>query len=658
MSTVKTDNVVGSFTPLPVINSANAVETYLATAGQTVFTTTKFDQTSAIKVFAKATTGFTELTATWTGTNTVAVSGITLTAGQKVYVYSVGDAGVRQDLAQGTTPVAVDKLNPRNLSHYAGTDYQRLTALLNFAKTSGEPIRIDVDITLSAAVDADFAGARLNLDCKGIYLNSDITCIKLRNLAPGSRITGPNLRNITAPWTISRWDANGNWLPNTQAALAATLAQDSSPGRYMPSANDIAIWSSLTSAQKNQTISPKMEIYNSTRVRLISPRGRFALYEFLECHHCRVETPDIESGGKGVYGTIVFNNIATTGYGFGNTVIGGSVQYGSFSGVTFIRQKEGGVRGGFVPYRNGESGVKTYQNQISGRSARCYNMAFHEIRPKQTVFDGVDFCSDYGTQAERVDDYTLAQYAWHLLPTSHDVRDIYSDDCRATGVWGDGANNQYLDVGAENCGISGIKFIGADSLFVDPIAINNNKSNTASGEHQINIPNFNQVVDAYIKTDASITTGNTLFLPLGEATGPIFDSARPSNVHSYGNRNMTGLTFGSTDPAENVNTVSFHPRIGILANDIAQIVSTLTSGVSGSESGRLELNTRLTGALVHGLRLLPNNGGIAALAVANASTAASSLINPSELFFRQNGIGIELVAKLADGTVKTVVIAP
>lgn len=116
MSTVKTDNVVGSFTPLPVVNSANAVETYLATAGQTVFTTTKFDQTSAIKVFAKATTGFTELTATWTGTNTVAVSGITLTAGQKVYVYSVGDATLRKDLndpAKGTSLTAwkISKLN-------------------------------------------------------------------------------------------------------------------------------------------------------------------------------------------------------------------------------------------------------------------------------------------------------------------------------------------------------------------------------------------------------------------------------------------------------------------------------------------------------------------------------------------------------------------
>lgn len=97
MSTVKTDNVLGSFTPLPVINSANAIETFLASAGQTVFTTTKFDQTNGIRVFAKATTGFTELAAVWTGTNTLSVSGVTLTAGQKVYAYSVGDLTLRKD---------------------------------------------------------------------------------------------------------------------------------------------------------------------------------------------------------------------------------------------------------------------------------------------------------------------------------------------------------------------------------------------------------------------------------------------------------------------------------------------------------------------------------------------------------------------------------
>ncbi|WP_409521898.1 tail spike protein [Kosakonia sp.] len=68
-------------------------------------------------------------------------------------------------------------------------------------------------------------------------------------------------------------------------------------------------------------------------------------------------------------------NLDDSSYGHGNKVIGGQVRYGSFSGVTFIRQKgyDGGVKD-FKAYRCGESGVKTYQNEINGRSARCYQL--------------------------------------------------------------------------------------------------------------------------------------------------------------------------------------------------------------------------------------------------------------------------------------------
>lgn len=114
MSTVKTDNVVGSFTPLPVVNGANAVETYVATSGQTVFTTTKFNNSVMIKAFAKVGSSFTELTSVWTGTNTVSVSGVALTSGQKVYIYSVADATLRQDLSSidGAKMVGIDYVQP------------------------------------------------------------------------------------------------------------------------------------------------------------------------------------------------------------------------------------------------------------------------------------------------------------------------------------------------------------------------------------------------------------------------------------------------------------------------------------------------------------------------------------------------------------------
>ena len=91
MSTVKTDSVIGSYLPIPVIEHATDSEVYIATAGQTVFTTTKFDRSNAIRAIAKSSGGaFTEVPATWTGANTVTITGTILGAGQIFYIFKVG----------------------------------------------------------------------------------------------------------------------------------------------------------------------------------------------------------------------------------------------------------------------------------------------------------------------------------------------------------------------------------------------------------------------------------------------------------------------------------------------------------------------------------------------------------------------------------------
>lgn len=91
MSTVKTDSVIGSFLPIPVIEHATDYELFTATVGQTVFTTTKFDRSNAIRVIARGSGGaFTEVTASWTGANTVTITGMLLGAGQILYIFKVG----------------------------------------------------------------------------------------------------------------------------------------------------------------------------------------------------------------------------------------------------------------------------------------------------------------------------------------------------------------------------------------------------------------------------------------------------------------------------------------------------------------------------------------------------------------------------------------
>lgn len=90
MSTVKVDSVQGSFLPLPVIKHANDVQQYAASAGQTVFTVTKFDNSNKIKVIANVGGTWTDVAASWTGTNTVTTTGITFTANQVVHIFNVG----------------------------------------------------------------------------------------------------------------------------------------------------------------------------------------------------------------------------------------------------------------------------------------------------------------------------------------------------------------------------------------------------------------------------------------------------------------------------------------------------------------------------------------------------------------------------------------
>lgn len=122
MSTAKIDNVIGSYLPIPVIEHATDSEVYTATAAQTVFTTTKFDRSNAIRVIAKSSGGaFSEVAATWTGVNTVTISGTILGAGQIVYIFKVGThaskiriqngSGAWVDLSSYTSSLALKGAN-------------------------------------------------------------------------------------------------------------------------------------------------------------------------------------------------------------------------------------------------------------------------------------------------------------------------------------------------------------------------------------------------------------------------------------------------------------------------------------------------------------------------------------------------------------------
>lgn len=129
MSIVKVDSVIGSFLPIPVIEHATDFEVYTATAGQTVFTTTKFDRSNSIRAIAKTSGGaFTEVTASWTGTNTVTTTGALLGAGQIFYIFKVG-AHASKIRVQDATGAWVDLSSFTVAKAGANSDITSLTGL-------------------------------------------------------------------------------------------------------------------------------------------------------------------------------------------------------------------------------------------------------------------------------------------------------------------------------------------------------------------------------------------------------------------------------------------------------------------------------------------------------------------------------------------------
>lgn len=523
-------------------------------------------------------------------------------------------------------------------------------SFLTYIKNNPSVAEFTCDVTITSDITFDFNNTVVNLDFKGFKIIKDGT-IDLQNLGDSSRISNPNFYNATTPYVITRWDSNGEWV-DTGTALAS-LTQTNALGYYQPTVNDGDIYGSLPGYVQSQNIFSKLKITSSNNVLVTSPKGRHCLYEFYDCNDITVDKPAIMSGGKGTYGTIVFYNAIGTAYGLRNKVIGGYIGYGSYSAVTFLRNKFGGVTGGFIPFRCGESGVKTYQGNVGGTSSRCYNMEFGDIYPYQAVFDGVDLSSDYGTPEERINDYTIAQFPWNQLPTSHTVYNVKTTKCRGLGIWGDGQFNSYTNLKAVEGEISGIHLICINSSIIEPKAHNNNLTNTVSGTHQLLLGGTgNRIVEPYVQCDSRITAGTALYTTSGnDVVGGTYITTNPLGtlIPSSGTLMGDEVLLGSYDVTQNVVDINFQPRKGILTHRIGKITGRVEVGTPGAEQGSIAITGVESGAdSVGGLIARSQGGGFGGIGVATAGNPGW-LIN-REIMFYQNGTNLVLLWKKADGS--------
>ncbi|CCS30265.1 tail spike protein [Salmonella enterica] len=388
------------------------------------------------------------------------------------------------------------------------------TTLQQAADATKRDLVIDIDYYFSNNEIVDFNNKVVFVDCQYSFIGDGT--LNFKNMGKGSVIYRPCMKSQTTPYVIYRYDSNGAWRASSD--VLASVSQSREQG-YQPTVNDRDIYSQLPDYIKSQNVYSELLLSsNCSNVTIESPTGEFALIRSEMNNNVIVRNPDI-LGGKGYTGTIVFVNLDDSSYGHGNKVIGGQVRYGSFSGVTFIRQKgyDGGVQG-FKSYRCGESGVKTYQNEINGRSARCYQLTFDNITSEQVYFDGLDANADFGVVSSRIDDYPVSQYPNRQLPTRHRISNIHSIDAKGVGAWWDGQGIVARNITVENSHGCGIWDVGTNNILMNVETIGCNSDN--GNYNHITCEGSNQIIGARVTIYGGIT-GYAVYAP-GSQIGDVY----------------------------------------------------------------------------------------------------------------------------------------
>ncbi|EEO4918180.1 TPA: phage tail protein [Salmonella enterica] len=542
---------------------------------------------------------------------------------------SVGDAAFREEA------------NKKYKYSVKLSDY---LTLQESASAAVDGLLIDEDYHFTDGESVDFSGKVLTIDCKAKFIGDGK--LTFENLGSGSRIVHPHMQSQTVPYVISRWDSNGEWI-NDPSTIISTLTQSRTQG-YAPTTNDVDIYSSLPDNVKNQNLISHLIISNSSGTDIFYPKATFGSYESFKNNNVKFWYP------RDFYGDmtncIAFTAWDSTDYYHGNYVIGGSTNYGSGSGVCFYRNdggvsRDGGVIGGFTPYRCGESGVKTYQNEVNGISQRCYSLRFIDIYPIETYYDGVDLNADYGTPTERQHDYTLAQYGWNNLPTNHIVSNIQAYKTHGVGIWGDGSTGFYRDIYASYSRGAGIFIKGSGKNFKNLTSVQNNAANTP-GENQITLDGAN-IIDGVNIINYTQPPGLAIFAPNSTVTNLSAPGVSSSSINIG---NIEGLVVG--------NQISVQPNLATQTS--AVYLNVVNTGVASKREDTIKVGpgaSEVTRYVISGsaprLTMRENHGDFGAVNIAFSGTVLPDEAVPDANSYAVYWDGTNLTALINHGGVLT-----
>ncbi|EJY0635088.1 phage tail protein [Salmonella enterica subsp. enterica serovar Schwarzengrund] len=523
------------------------------------------------------------------------------------------------------------------------SDYMTLQEAATAAVDS---LLIDVDYNFVDEETVNFGGKILTIECKAKFIGDGV--FNWNNLGSGSKVISPHMHTYTTPYTVYRFDDNGNWVTNPTTVLAS-VAQRLDKG-YKPNVNDHDIWASLPDNVKNQVAGATLRVNSANNIIFTHPEATMGGYLFTLCNHILVEAPRNfiawESG-------ITFENHHTTAWGTGNWVKGGEIKYGSGSAVMFIRNDggddhDGGVRD-LISYRVGESGTKTYQNEIGGRSARNYRLVFDNITTIQCYYDGIDVNADTGSPTERVDDYSLAEYPWFQLPTKHIIRNIITRDCMGIGAWWDGQQNIIDNVVTYEAHKEGIFDRGTNNDITNITVVVANKDLT----------NLNQIVCEGasrlrgIMVHAYTTQGYAVYAPSSEVSNVSCAGSGTKKILCTYVSDIQGGNI-NVQHGENAMTLSMRPAMGGTINPSLVLTADCQVASPGNEASIVKLSAIQNGARVGELQLNRLGFKHMSIPVAESQLPESALEFNSSIgfFFGTDGV-LRILAKKPDGTFVT-----
>lgn len=503
----------------------------------------------------------------------------------------------------------------------------------------------------------------------GEGLSTTIICddyVLLGISGSGSFIDNLTLTNKTAPWTIAR-DFN-NW--------GATPPVTQSNVGYQPTTNDQDVWSSLTTAQQNQDIGPKIKFAgNASRIIVSRIYGRFVSVMIFDATDSTVRDCDFK-GGKNFAAGILFWNVDGQ-QGINNQAINNTVRQPSFNGIAFARNAKGFAIDNVID-QVGESGIKLWQNTIAGKDVRCYEMEVSDNVSSFAYFDGLDLSSNYP--------HDVATNP----TTGHKISGNRVYGARQTGIYADGKSNSFLNNDARTCGVTGLKLTFGDSVIVNNHSIGNNLSNSPSGEHQMAVLGENNTIGGN-ELRQTVSNGTCLYAPgfnivatnpysggmlflgnPGAITSVIYGNPQASMTridqtsHSGLRQNATGgsaLQLYSEDGAVGVTSIDFHPRRHQLPNPSARINGILALGAGGAELGFLQLLHARNGAMVPGITIAGSNGSPGTTYVeiqcppAAPDPGTTGASRNVAFWIDEAGNALKVQVKYANGTVKAASIA-